>query len=297
MTKSVISNARQKFHADLISDLLVFTTRESKKSKDLGAHFRVASNADADNTASCFIANNIADQLGARLGSTIAGQTAGNKFEKYVAGFVQDTFLKLDDLRPGNWSVSVSSTRNGGEISDFEQFEHIRILKTKAENDPILQASLGNDYTISPDILVSRGRYADERINASCEIVDLATGRATSLRSVNGISQILHASISCKWTMRSDRAQNARSEALNLIRNRKGRVPHIIAVVAEPTPSRLSSLALGTGDLDCVYHFALYELQEAVQALGQSEAIELLHIMIDGKRLKDISDLPLDLCV
>jgi NgoMIV restriction enzyme len=97
--------------------------------------------------------------------------------------------------------------------------------------------------------------------------------------------------------MRSDRAQNARSEALNLIRNRKGRTPHIVAVAAEPTPSRLSSIALGTGDLDCVYHFALYELQNAIKALGQSEAEDLLAIMVEGRRLKDISDLPLDLAL
>lgn len=297
MTDCVIANARKKFHANLVSDLLVFTSRESKKSKDNGASFKVASNADADNSASCFIANSIAEQLGAKIGSSIAGQTAGHRFEKYVAGFVHDTFLKLDKLRPGDWEVLVSSSRNGGEISDFEQFEHIGILKTKAGSDPILQASLGNDYSISPDILVSRGRYSDQLINQSHQIVDSKTALATSLRQMNGKSLILHASISCKWTMRSDRAQNARSEALNLIRNRKGRVPHIIAVVGEPTPSRLSSLALGTGDLDCVYHFALYELREAVKALGQSEALTLLDIMIEGKRLKDISDLPLDLCV
>ena len=97
--------------------------------------------------------------------------------------------------------------------------------------------------------------------------------------------------------MRSDRAQNARSEALNLIRNRKGRLPHVVVVTGEPTPSRLSSLALGTGDVDCVYHFALPELVAAVRDLDQSESIELLQIMIEGNRLRDISDLPLDLAV
>jgi hypothetical protein len=60
-------------------------------------------------------------------------------------------------------------------------------------------------------------------------------------------------------------------------------------------PSRLSSLALGTGDIDCVYHFALYELIDAVEASGNEEAISLVNIMVEGKRLKDISDLPLDL--
>jgi len=37
-------------------------------------------------------------------------------------------------------------------------------------------------------------------------------------------------------------------------------------VTGEPTPVRISSLALGTGDIDCVYHFALPELLAAVRA-------------------------------
>lgn len=100
--------------------------------------------------------------------------------------------------------------------------------------------------------------------------------------------------------MRSDRAQNSRTEALNLIRNRKGHLPHIIVVTGEPLPSRLASLALGTGDLDCVYHFALYELQEAVKEYsrnGREDILETLDNLVEGNRLKDISDLPLDLSV
>lgn len=97
--------------------------------------------------------------------------------------------------------------------------------------------------------------------------------------------------------MRSDRAQNARSEALNVIRNRKGRTPHITVVTAEPSPSRLASLALGTGDIDMLYHIALPELQKAVAEVGNDEAITMLNILIEGKRLRDISDLPLDLAV
>ena len=101
--------------------------------------------------------------------------------------------------------------------------------------------------------------------------------------------------------MRSDRAQNSRTEALNLIRNRKGHLPHIVVVTAEPLPSRLASLALGTGDIDCVYHCALYELLASVQefgnAQGREDIIETLENLIEGRRLKDISDLPLDLSV
>lgn len=137
----------------------------------------------------------------------------------------------------------------------------------------------------------------DKIINLESFLVDDEVSRQSSLRkSVNPLP-LLHASISCKWTLRSDRAQNARSEALNLLRNRKGRAPHIVIITAEPTPSRISSLALGTGDIDCVYHFALYELEEAIKKIGNEDNLNLLHIMMEGKRLKDISDLPLDLAV
>lgn len=88
-----------------------------------------------------------------------------------------------------------------------------------------------------------------------------------------------------------------RSEALNLVRNRKGRLPHVVVVTAEPKPSRLAPIALGTGDIDCVYHFALYELQETLKTLNMVDAADMLQIMVDGKRLKDISDLPLDLAI
>jgi hypothetical protein len=145
--------------------------------------------------------------------------------------------------------------------------------------------------------LIVRQPESDEAINATQMIVDSTVALRSGLRLRNNSLPLLHASISCKWTLRSDRAQNARSEALNLIRNRKGRVPHIVVVTGEPLPSRLASLALGTGDIDCVYHFALPELMNAVNKLGIEDSSRLVRIMVDGKRLKDISDLPLDLAV
>ena len=80
----------------------------------------------------------------------------------------------------------------------------------------------------------------------------------------------------------------------------EGNLPHIVVVTGEPLPSRLASLALGTGDLDCVYHFALYELIDAVReygSQGREDIVETLENLVEGKRLKDISDLPLDLSV
>lgn len=156
---------------------------------------------------------------------------------------------------------------------------------------------MGNDYMISPDVVIYREPESDEFINEDEFFVDNSICHLADIRKSNNLLPILHASVSSKWTMRSDRAQNSRTEALGLIRNRKGRTPHIVVLTGEPLPSRIASLALGTGDIDCVYHFALTELVQTVNAIGAEDAIEMLRILVDGKRLKDISDLPLDLSV
>ena len=54
---------------------------------------------------------------------------------------------------------------------------------------------------------------------------------------------------------------------------------HIVVVTAESLPSRIASIALGTGDLDCVYHFALPELEAAVDKLGNDDSKGLLMMM------------------
>ena len=97
--------------------------------------------------------------------------------------------------------------------------------------------------------------------------------------------------------MRCERALNSRTEAWSLIRNRKGHLPHIDVVTSEPLPNRLACLALGTGDINSGYHFVLYELIRAVKEVGSEDAAETLETLVQGKRLKDISDLPLDLAV
>jgi hypothetical protein len=71
----------------------------------------------------------------------------------------------------------------------------------------------------------------------------------------------------------------------------------IAAVTAEPLPTRLASLALGTGDLDCVYHFALAELVYAVEANQNDAQMDMLNTLLKGNRLRDISDLPFDLVI
>lgn len=98
--------------------------------------------------------------------------------------------------------------------------------------------------------------------------------------------------------MRSDRAQNTRTEALNVIRNRKGGTPRIVVVTMEPLPSRLASIAMGTGDIDCCYHAALEELLHAASLMGDGGSEkDILKMLIEGQRLRDISDLPFDMAI
>ena len=78
------------------------------------------------------------------------------------------------------------------------------------------------------------------------------------------------------------------------MRNWKGRLPNIVVVTTEPLSSRLSSLALGRGDIDCLDREAPPELQAAVLASGDRKARRLMDTMVDGHRLRDISDLALD---
>lgn len=174
---------------------------------------------------------------------------------------------------------------------------HLADLETLAAANTGLAAAIGSDYLIKPDIIVAREPESDSRINAVRALVDAEVAMRTPLRAANSRLPMLHASISCKWTLRSDRAQNARSEGLNLVKNRKGRVPHIAVITAEPTPARIASIALGTGEIDCVYHFALPELQAALAKLDLPDAQLMLQTMVEGRRLRDIADLPLDLAV
>lgn len=162
---------------------------------------------------------------------------------------------------------------------------------------PRLQTILGTEYLVTPDIVIARKPCSDREINRNQALVDEEISLLTPLRERNVPAgrAILHASISCKWTIRSDRAQNSRTEALNLIRNRKGKTPHIVAVIAEPLPTRIASLALGTGDIDCVYHFGLREVTAAVKECGFEGQMDMLQTLVEGRRLRDISDLPFDL--
>ncbi len=288
MSDSLIKLERERLHSKLRGTILTLDSEGR------------ATNADKDSSASLAIARHIVRALPESTESErLPGQTTGAKFEAAIRDFLESTFLQLNHLRPGHWVVEKIGSKKKALIARYDQFAHLAEIAELAEDNPSLQAALGSDYLIAPDIVIARLPEPDTAINSPGSIVCNSVATKSPLRAGNFADPmpLLHASISCKWTLRSDRAQNAKSEALNMIRNRKGSLPHIVGVTGEPMPSRISSLALGTGDLDCVYHIALPELIEATKAVSDHSAYDLVQIMVEGKRLRDISDLPLDLAI
>jgi hypothetical protein len=251
----------------------------------------IPSIADVSSLISKRLSRGILERIGADVSVLpVKGQTAGKRFEDVTLTFLQQSFALLYHLRPGQWQFTVQ-----GDIAAFAQYKHMAELSELIKTSRELRTVLG-DYMVKPDIIISRLPVQDNEINQEQTIVAPDQHPFyTPMRGRNNQTPILHASISCKLTLRSDRSQNARTESLNLIRNRKGHTPHIVVVTAEPMPSRIASLALGTGDLDCVYHFALHELMDTVNDLHDESAADSLNIMVNGGRLRDIADLPFDL--
>jgi hypothetical protein len=259
----------------------------------------IPSNADRESKISVAIAKEMLLEAGQQTNLRAVAQRSGQTFTDATLEFLRDAFLQLEHLRPGSWKFSTSQARVG--IAAFYQYEHLALLEKLLENlehgSKDLRAMFAGNYLVKPDIVIARIPVKDALINDKKIILNPGENVAlhTPLREVNNRTALLHASVSCKWTLRSDRAQNARTEALNLMRDRKGHTPHIVVVTGEPLPSRLASLAMGTGDIDCVYHMALSELESAINKHGDETARDLLDTLVRGRRLRDISDLPFDL--
>lgn len=266
-------------------------------------------NADGANLRSVVLAAGVAERIGARRKPVSGGGTTlGKRFETAVRDYLDKCIVILEPVAPHNLSTRAVARDAGAKpIMAYAQFAHLAKIEQEIAGNAELQAVLGGDYVVDSDILIGFDPIAPDRFSGPP-----AVHGSSTMVARDGSCPILHASVSCKWTMRRDRNQNTRLEALNLVRNRKGRLPHIVAVTMECDPEILASLCLGTGDIDCVYHGALHELREAAEEARERElqrirpnakrrpyggAADTLERLIAGNRLRDIGDLPLDLLV
>jgi hypothetical protein len=199
----------------------------------------------------------------------VEGQAAGAVLERETRDHLAAGLPLLAPQRA--WDVR----QPGLPLSAFSQYEHVAVLQRLINEDTTntLAIAIGRDYEVRPDVTVGEQTMPPP------------------------VKPLLHASVSCKLTLRSDRAQNVRLEAAVLTRHRRGRQPHIVALTAEPLPSRLTSLARGTGDVDSMYHVALPELIAATRASGNLYQMENLDEITGQRRLLDFDDLLPNLAV
>jgi hypothetical protein len=206
----------------------------------------VPNTADTDNSASIEIAGAILDilQVPRGVATGIADPKSGRPLERAVAKSLMNDLPLYDSER--KWQVYDTPV----PINNFVQYSHLKKVDSLVEQNLELRITLGRDYLIKPDVAVALpGRNPEDL-------------------------PFLHASVSCKWTIRSDRVQNIRHENNQLIRHRRERLPHLVTVTAEPLPSRLISIARGTGEVDAVYHIAYGALDTALRNLVAQQMIQ-----------------------
>jgi NgoMIV restriction enzyme len=212
--------------------------------------------ADVDSAESLRIGAGVLDELAVPrdLASDVP-KDPGGPLEEAVC---DQLALGLFRLQPGRgWYVA-----RGAVITRYDQYVHLSQVDDLVRANPELRITVGTDYLIKPDVTVAlRG-----------------------VRTASGLPH-LHAAISCKWTIRSDRVQNIRHECLQMIRHRRGRQPHLVTVTAEPLPSRLASIARGTGEVDAVYHVAYDAMAASVARHANAEQADAWREVVGQRRV------------
>jgi hypothetical protein len=212
--------------------------------------------ADVDSAESLRIAAGVLDRLRvARDVASAVPKDPGGPLEEAVCDHLAQGLFRGQPDR--GWWVT-----RGSVITRFDQYAHLSGVDALVRANPELRITVGTDYLIKPDVTVAlRG-----------------------VRTASGLPH-LHAAVSCKWTIRSDRVQNIRHECLQMIRHRRGRQPHLVTVTAEPLPSRLASIARGTGEVDAVYHVAYDAMAASVADLANPEQAEAWREVVGQRRV------------
>ncbi|WP_030196693.1 NgoMIV family type II restriction endonuclease [Streptomyces sp. NRRL S-87] len=217
--------------------------------------------ADSDSLASVELAAGMLDALG--VDPAVASKVPADPGGPLEVAVQEYLAASLGVTEERTWHV-----QRGRVISEFFQYEHLRKVDELLKKESALRVTIGTDYLIKPDVTVA------------------ILGAPTVFNA-----PFLHAAVSCKWTIRSDRVQNVRHEFNQMIKHRRGRLPHLMAVTAEPLPTRLASIARGTGEVDAVYHIAFDALAASVAQYGSKGQQEAWEECVQQGRLLSFSSL------
>ena len=193
------------------------------------------------------------------------GPRAGVEFERRTVRFIEAALTYVNELTQADWRVEA-----GSSITEFARYDHLNGVRQAAAEDNQPAAVLYDDYSLAPGAFVG------------C--------RLKSHQQASPGSVVLSGVVACKWMIPRDFDQRA----IDLLRCPEVPGTRVAVVTAEPLPSRITSIAIGT-ERPCVYHVALKELQDVLARMRWYESREVLDIMVDQGRLRDILQLPLDL--
>ena len=148
--------------------------------------------ADVDSAESMRIAAGVLDHLAVTRGTVSdVPKDPGGPLEQAVCDHLGWALQRKDPER--GWRIE-----RGAVITRFDQYAHLSEVDALVRANPQLRVTVGTDYLIRPDVTVSLAR----------------------VQTASGLP-VLHAAVSCKWTIRSDRVQNIRHECLQMIRHRR----------------------------------------------------------------------------
>ena len=219
------------------------------------------------------------------------------KFEATVKEFFTRLLPYSGGLLPVGCSVEAQPADAPLALARFAQFKHVAELERLGVEEMSIRSSVLMGLAVDPNVLMVRTPLHDNTINERAVLVELTLARRSWLRERYQPKPLLHAALWCRASMSRDTGGAIRASARTLIHLRRGRAPHLVAVTCEFLPSRIVDVALAPGELDCCYHCALPELRSALGAAGAEEELDALNAMVQTQRLRDTSDLFLDLAM
>lgn len=243
----------------------------------------IAATSVGDEPTGAQLSKKVASDLQSRVAATESSATVLpeqrlNVFDQYLHVGV------LRDVKPGRsrdfdaaWKKLTAHARKQSRPEDHSRVESLiaaveAVMDHEADNLRLLLDQLGDESLLGLDVTVSR-----------------PSSRATS---------VLEVALSLKWSLRTDRAQDCRSQGAKLAALRRGRMPHFGVVTMEPRPYYLNLVAGGSGDVDCAYVLDLPSLAQAVDLVYTTrprlKGRDLFHRLVDQGRIRDYDDLVLE---
>lgn len=224
------------------------------------------SNSDPTSRISVEIGLALAEAAGATVDlPQLDGPGAGIEFERRTVRFMEASLTCVTEVTQADWRVET-----GSSITEFARYDHLNGVRQAAAKDNQPAAVLYDDYSLAPGAFVG------------CRL-------KTHQQAGSG-SAVLSGVVACKWMIPRDFGQRV----IDLLRCPEVPRDRVAVVTAEPLPGRITSIAIGT-ERPCVYHIALKELQDVLARMRWYESREMLDIMVDQGRLRDMLELPLDL--